>query len=232
MPPRPGGPLATRPLHFIWIADCSGSMAQDGKIQALNNAIREALPHMRRVAEDNPNGSVLVRALRFSTLATWHVATPTPVAQFQWDDLEADGETKLGLALEMLTEQLKMPPMEQRAFPPVLVLISDGHASDDYKRGMQAMLREPWGSKAVRVAIGIGQDVDQDMLQEFIGNKELRPLQADNPESLVALIQWVSTAVLQSVSSPINEDVTRPSNLHIPVMQPRGGASPGSLDTW
>jgi len=23
---RPGGELATRPLHFIWMADCSGSM--------------------------------------------------------------------------------------------------------------------------------------------------------------------------------------------------------------
>ena len=27
MAKRPGGELATRPLHFIWIADCSGSMS-------------------------------------------------------------------------------------------------------------------------------------------------------------------------------------------------------------
>ena len=40
---RPGGELAARPLHFIWIADCSGSMAVDGKIQSLNTAIREAI---------------------------------------------------------------------------------------------------------------------------------------------------------------------------------------------
>ena len=31
---RPGGELASRPLHFIWLADCSGSMSIDGKIQA------------------------------------------------------------------------------------------------------------------------------------------------------------------------------------------------------
>ena len=41
MAKRPGGELATRPLHFIWIADCSGSMSVDGKIQALNTAIRD-----------------------------------------------------------------------------------------------------------------------------------------------------------------------------------------------
>ena len=51
---RPGGELATRPLHFIWIADCSGSMAVDGKIQSLNTAIKEAIPNMQDVADENP----------------------------------------------------------------------------------------------------------------------------------------------------------------------------------
>jgi hypothetical protein len=30
-------------------------MQTDGKIQALNNAIREAIPHMQTAAEENPN---------------------------------------------------------------------------------------------------------------------------------------------------------------------------------
>src|SRR5262249_50332585 len=106
MPVRPGGPLAARPLHFIWIADCSGSMGYEGKIQALNNAIREVIPHMRRVAEENPNASVLVRVLRFSTGAAWHLGTPTPVSQFQWNDLVSDGVTDLGQALHLLAEQM------------------------------------------------------------------------------------------------------------------------------
>lgn len=54
MAKRPGGELATRPLHFIWLADCSGSMSIDGKIQALNNAIREALPRIRTVPTKIP----------------------------------------------------------------------------------------------------------------------------------------------------------------------------------
>jgi len=67
MPKLPGGELASRPLHFIWIADCSGSMGVDGKIQQLNFAIRDAIPHMQKVAEDNPNAAVLVRAINFPT---------------------------------------------------------------------------------------------------------------------------------------------------------------------
>ena len=38
--------LSNRPLHFIYLCDCSGSMAAQGKMQALNQAIRQSLPGM------------------------------------------------------------------------------------------------------------------------------------------------------------------------------------------
>src|ERR687894_1324800 len=199
---RPGGELASRPLHFIWIADSSGSMEQDGKIQALNTAIREAVPHMRKVAEDNPNAQVLVRAVRFSNGAQWHISQPVPVADFAWTDLQAEGETDMGKALELVAEQLRMPPMSERALPPVLVLVSDGQPTDDFEAGLRALMDEPWGKKAVRIAISIGRDADAEVLQRFIGNTELKPLAANSPEALVRHIKWASTAVLKSASSP------------------------------
>jgi uncharacterized protein YegL len=199
---RPGGELASRPLHFIWIADSSGSMEQDGKIQALNTAIREAIPHMRKVADDNPNAQVLVRAVKFSDGAQWHISQPTPVADFAWQDVSAGGETDMGKAFALVAEQLKMPPMSDRALPPVLVLISDGQPTDDVDAGLKALLEQPWGKKAVRIAIAIGQDADRDVLQKFIGNSELKPLAANSPEALVKYIKWASTAVLKSASSP------------------------------
>ena len=99
---RPGGELASRPLHFIWILDCSGSMSVEGKIQQLNVAIHDALPEMRAVAAENPNAKVLIRVLTFSNGARWHVATPTPLEDFKWTDIEADGVTDLGQGLTMV----------------------------------------------------------------------------------------------------------------------------------
>jgi uncharacterized protein YegL len=177
-------------------------MEQDGKIQALNTAIREAIPHMRKVAEDNPNAQVLVRAVKFSNGAQWHISQPTPVADFGWADLTADGETDMGKALHLVAEQLKMPPMSERALPPVLVLVSDGQPTDDFESGLKALLEQPWGKKAVRIAISIGKDADPEVLQRFIGNTELKPLAANSPEALVKHIKWASTAVLKSASSP------------------------------
>ena len=153
---RPGGELATRPLHFIWIADCSGSMATDGKIQALNYAIRNAIPDMQKVADENPNAQVLVRAIKFSSGAQWHVSQPTPAADFEWTDLSADGVTDMGKALSMVADQLKIPPMTDRALPPVLVLISDGQPTDDFESGLEMLMEQAWGKKAVRIAIAIG----------------------------------------------------------------------------
>jgi len=199
---RPGGELAARPLHFIWIADCSGSMGDDGKIQSLNFAIREALPEMLKVADENPNANVLVRAVKFASAAQWHVAKPTEIKDFRWTDLTAGGETYMGKALSLVADELKIPPMTDRALPPVLVLVTDGQPTDDFSAGLKKLLDERWGQKAVRIGIAIGRDADYSVLQKFIGNSEIKPLQADNPEALVKYIRWVSTAVLKSASSP------------------------------
>jgi uncharacterized protein YegL len=237
MSKRPGGELATRPLHFIWIADCSGSMRVDGKIQSLNTAIREAIPHMQKVASENPNAQVLVRALTFSSGAQWHISQPTPVEEFKWVDLKANGETDMGKALSMVAEQLRIPPMTDRALPPVLVLISDGLPTDNFKKGLAELMEQAWGKKAVRMAIAIGSDADHDVLQRFIGHPEIKPLQANNSEALANYIKWVSTAVLRSASAPASQSSSAApaSNVPIPVapsvVAPTSGPA-SAEDVW
>jgi len=180
--------------------DCSSSMGLDGKISQLNFAIREAIPEMRRVADDNPKASLLVRALTFSTGADWHVEQPTEIDDFSWSDLQANGVTDLGKAFDLIADQLKIPPMPERALPPVLALISDGQPTDDWKSGLKRLNETPWGKKAVRVSIGIGQDANVGVLKEFLGNPELEPLDANNPAALAKAIRWASTVAVQVAS--------------------------------
>lgn len=221
MKKRPGGEISARPLHFIWIVDTSGSMSIDGKIQALNNSIQETIPHMRSTADENPNAKVLMRVLEFSSGARWQVGEPTAIDDFRWKDLEADGVTDMGKAFSMVSEQLKMPPMEDRALPPVLVLLSDGYPTDDYSSGLEELMLQPWGKKAVRIAISIGQDADDEVLQQFIGHNEIKPLSANNPEALVKYIKWASTAVLKAASSPASQVVQEGgSKINVPIPTP------------
>lgn len=218
---RPGGELSTRPLHFIWIADCSTSMKFGGKMEALNKAIRDSIPHMVKISEENPNAEVLVRAISFSTKAKWHVKEPTRIDEFEWEDLEAKGVTDMGDAFELLSEELKMPPMSDRALPPVLVLITDGQPTDEYKEKLEKLLKLPWGTKAVRLGIAIGRATNKRVLEEFINNDEIKVLSADNALDLTNYIRWVSTVVLKAASSPASQsmeqgDIT--SNVIIPDM--------------
>ena len=231
-PVRPGGALAARPLHFVWLCDCSGSMAHDGRIQALNVAVREALPHMRQVGAENPNARVLVRAVRFGTGASWHIETPTPVDDVVWHDVAADGRTDLGAALSLVGDVLQVPPMSDRALPPVLVLVSDGRPTDDYSVALERLLGLPWGSRAVRLAVAIGQDADREVLEQFIATPGARPLRANSPESLVRQIRWASTAALASASSPASRlDRSRLAGRGVPVPD-EVSQRVGAEDVW
>lgn len=229
----PGEGLARRPLHFIWICDCSGSMAGE-KIQSLNHAIKEALPHMKEVAKTNPNAEVLVRAIKFAETANWHHANATKVEDFKWIDITAGaGRTSMGAAMRLLAEQMAMPPMEERGLPPVLVLVSDGQPTDDFNGGLAELMTEGWGKKAARIAIAIGSDADLGPLQDFIGNSEIKPLEAKNSEALINYIRWASTAVLKAASQPASttgKPGAAANNVPIPAPPDPGPSS--ADDVW
>jgi uncharacterized protein YegL len=227
----PGGPLATRPLHFIFIADCSSSMSGN-KIQSLNHAIREAIPHMRDVAKGNPNAEVLVRAIKFSVGAQWHIPQPTNVERFEWTDLTVDGYTDMGRALELLADAMKTPPMPERALPPVLVLVSDGEPTDDFDGGLRTLMAQPWGKRAVRLAIAIGEGARKDVLQRFIGHPEIQPFQANNADQLMKFVRWASTVALQAASAPPSQTQAAPQGMNVPLPPPPAPDPGDAGDVW
>ena len=199
----PGGEMSSRILDFFWIADCSGSMHGE-KIQTLNYAIRQTIPDMRKEADANPNASIMVRAVKFSDGAAWHISDATPIDSFNWVDLTAGGVTAMGMALELVASELKQFSLDTKRLPPVLVLLTDGQPTDDFKKGLDELMSTPWGKKAVRIAIAIGKDADLSVLEQFSGNKEL-VLEAKNPQLLVKFIKWAST-VVKNVSAPRTGD--------------------------
>jgi uncharacterized protein YegL len=193
-------------LHLIWMFDCSGSMKVDGKIEALNRAIRQAIPLMQKTAEASPNVQLLVRAIAFSDGARWHIEQPTPIEELEWWNLEAEGVTDMGEALSLLTDTLLAEEIEnlhtnEYNLPPILVMISDGYPSDDFQAGLDNLMQQLGGEKAVRIAIAVGQYTDLEVLQKFIDNPELKPLPANNPSQLMSQIKWIATTAIKSVSS-------------------------------
>lgn len=195
------GAVARRQLQVVFALDCSGSMQGD-RIASLNYAMRAALPELAGVAADNPEVDVRVRLIRFASAAQWVIEAPTPLDDLKWTDLAAEGETHMGDALAAIGAVLTQQGSPGRQLPPVVVLVSDGLATDDFEAGLAAFFAAQYAGAAVRVAIAIGADADQDVLQRFIGNPAVRPLRAANATSLVDLIKWATTAPVKAASSP------------------------------
>jgi uncharacterized protein YegL len=194
------GGTARRSLKLVLLVDVSGSMYGD-KIQAVNRAIRECIPEMRKSAADNPFAEMTVEVVTFSTGAVWHVPR-TAVDTFTWKDLGADGVTDLGAALDLVTEALDVRNMGMRNLPPVVLLLSDGGPTDDWEGALRRFEATPWGhaGRTVRIAVAIGDGADKGVLSRFTGNPEL-VLSADRASTLVNLIKWASVSVTKSHST-------------------------------
>ncbi len=190
-----------RALHLMLALDCSNSMRGE-KIKSLNYAMRAALPAMRKAAEDNPEADVYLRIVRFADDAAW-LNDPQPLHAAEWQDLQAGGLTSLGGALTLMAEELTPERLSGNILPPILILVSDGQPTDDYRAGFAAFEAAPLiKSGAARVAIAIGTDVDRPVLQRFIGEHGGPPLEARDAGELVNRMRWASSVTIQAASRP------------------------------
>ena len=134
----PGGGVSRRPLHFIILADCSGGMKGE-KIQALNYAIADMMPHLAAWERDQEQAQVFVRAVAFATEPRWHIPDPVPVADIRWKPLQVvpKGLTNMGPAFAMVAEALAPGRIERRALRPALLL--------DHRRAVHRPARQVRG---------------------------------------------------------------------------------------
>ena len=92
---------SARPLPVILLADVSGSMGVDGKIDALNRAVAEMQATFAE--EEDERAEIHLAVVTFGGTAALH--TPlTPASDVRWTPMEADGRTPLGPALDIATD--------------------------------------------------------------------------------------------------------------------------------
>lgn len=217
-----GGAVSKRALKIFWLVDVSGSMHGE-KIATVNRAIKACIQPLIDEADDNHEAQMFVRAMKFGSSAKWHTQE-TPIEDFVWYDLDTGGLTSTGAALKLMAKELTVEAMGKRALPPVIILISDGEATDEYESGIEELLAQRWGQKAVRVAIAIGDDARIDELLKFCSNpKENPPLVAHKASELVKFIKWASVEVSKSVSHSIISGLDTSENVQLP--------PPPTLDT-
>ena len=184
---------SARPLPVILLADVSGSMAVDGKIDALNGAVAEMQAAFAE--EEDERAEIHLAVVTFGGTAALH-APLTPANAVRWTPMRANGRTPLGAALDIATNLIEdRDRVPSRAYRPTIVLVSDGLPNDEWERPLQRLLTSERAAKAERFALGIGADADHDMLRRFLNNPEGRVCEAHEGREIRKFFRWVTMSV-------------------------------------
>lgn len=181
-----------RPLPVIVLADVSGSMSQEGKIDALNTSIQQMLEAFAEEVETR--AEIHVAIITFGHTAELHVPL-TPAREVTWAPAEARGRTPLGAALQLAADLVNdTEQIPGRAYRPTVVVISDGYPTDDWRGGLGA-LNHGRGAKVDRMALAIGGDADEDMLVEFLGDSDRPVFHAEDARRINQFFRFVTMSV-------------------------------------
>lgn len=203
---------AAKPLPVIVLADVSGSMAENGKIEALNIALKDMIRTF--AGESRLRADIQVGLITFGgPQATLHLplAPCSKIADFP--DLSAAGRTPMGhafaLAREVIEDRTLIP---SRAYRPVVILVSDGLPTDDWEQPFEALCQSERTQKASRFALAIGSDADEDMLRRFSNNPEVPVFKAHEARDIHRFFRAVTMSVTTRTASA-NPDSALPLTL-------------------
>ncbi len=189
---------AKKSMTIFFLIDVSGSM-KGTKIGSLNSTMEELLPSLIGVGEATTD--VKVAVMKFSTDVKWVTPEPVRIEEYQyWNRLEAEGLTFMGDAFIELSKKLSRNSFlssPSLSFAPVIFLLSDGSPNDDWEKGLKTLKENKWFQHGLKIALGIGSEVNMDVLKAFTGNEELavRAKNADQLRELVKLLAVTSSQI-------------------------------------
>jgi len=210
---------ARKILPIIYVIDTSGSMAGT-RIAAVNQAMSETIDVLKDVSAKNPTAELKIGVLQFASGASWVTNEDELVFMddFYWNDLTAGGITDLGAAMNELHKKMSRTSLfksEVGFKVPVLIFMSDGGPTDDYKSALKKITdNNNWFKISTKICIAIDEDSDVEVLNEIAGCGDKAKgresvIQVSDMETLKKLIRVVSvTASMIGAKSRTDSDNT------------------------
>lgn len=194
-----------RPLPVILLLDVSGSMYGE-KIDSLNNSVREMLTSFSN--EEATRAEINVAIITFG--ATTEIHTDIKLAKdITWNDMDADGGTPLGKALEeakqLIEDRNKIP---SKSYRPTVVLVSDGQPTDNWEDSLDKFINDGRSAKCDRWALGIGQDANIDILNKFINDKEKKVFKAEDSSQIKKFFRFITMSTTSRSKSDKPNDIS------------------------
>ena len=206
-----------RALPVFILLDVSGSMSGE-KIETVNVALKEMINSFKKI--ENPKGIIELCLVTFGGSQANVIKPLSKITDQDLYVLTASGNTPMGMAFEKVAEMIEdKDVVSSRAYTPTIVLISDGNPTDYNAAGKSVEEIMSWdalskihsgtrSSKATKLAMGIGNDVDVNILRALINNNEIPVISAKDNNTIQKFFEWVTMSVsVRSVSSNPNQAV-------------------------
>ena len=188
-----------RPLPVIIAVDRSGSMAANGKIDALNIALKDFIDSVKE--EDSNKAEIHIALYSFGGEKATCDLPLIPISQVTSQTYQAQGRTPMGGAFTMLKELIEdRNQIPSRSYKPTIVLLTDGLRTDDFQTPMSELINDGRSSKAFRIAMAIGDDADKDMLSKFVSSPEYL-VYGENARDIRKFFRFVTMSVTQRIKS-------------------------------
>lgn len=188
-----------RPLPVIVAVDRSGSMGENGKIAALNIALKDFISSIKE--EDSNKAEIHISIYSFGGVNATCDLQLTPITQAIAPTYQAEGKTPMGDAFKMLSDLIENRNLiPSRSYKPTIVLLTDGLPTDEYLTPMNELINEGRSSKAFRIAMAIGDDADKDMLLKFVSTPEYL-ITGENARDIRKFFRFVTMSVTQRMKS-------------------------------
>lgn len=196
-----------RPLPVIILADTSGSMSVNGKIEALNEAIREMIATFAKEGRQQAEIQLVIVAFGGKEAAVHLPLVPAhEINDFQ--EMKAAGPTPMGGAFNLVTRLLEdKEKIPSRAYRPALVLLSDGRPTDDWAEGFKALCDSDRAQKATRFAMAIGSDADESMLKDFVNDAEAPVFKSSEARDISRFFRAITMSVTARTRSQTPNEV-------------------------
>lgn len=193
--------LPRRVYPVVFVVDTSGSMADDAKIDVLNQALQGAVARLASGAD--PEFDLHVAVIVYGDGAEL-VQPLAPARSVSLPRLEAGGRSNLGVALTRLCEVLTAQDFPETAHHPTIVLVSDGYPTDQYGPALKEARALRRFEAATRAAVRVGTDARDEHLADFCRGS-LGVLDAADlmtmPEALLRITRTVESSASAASSS-------------------------------
>jgi uncharacterized protein YegL len=209
---------SARPLPVFILVDASGSM-QGPKIDMVNNSLREMIAALSNI--EGAKGQIEISLIKIS--GEVEVIQPlVKVEKVVLPELVASGRTPIGESVAKVVEMIEDKTIvPDRAYTPVIILISDGIPTDITREmyEQRPILKQQYlewaplkhlhtaskSKNCMRLALGIGEDADYELLKAFINKENVPVIKAVEVTTISKFFEWVTRTVSQrSVSANPN----------------------------